>query len=270
MFSPEYANIINNYLYAVNSLHCALNVWLLLWWCDYSWDFSLHKCRNISQTFFSSDYSKSFALHRGAQTPFSWTRNIWVPTILWGCGGHRRDRLSPSPFTLLNPPPFSFSPSHFSPFLPSPSPFIPLHPSCPLPYTFKATKRRGAEAGGRDKVGMRVGKRGVRRTRKERESKKRGERKAPLTLPFLNMFYKLLHSGHCPPQWQMTSMIMTSFVRTRRQVNKTWLEEEKWRNKSIRTVRYLMENRDRWWSWFSIRYLTEEGVTDGWPFEVFI
>ena len=59
-------------------------------------------------------------------------------------------------------------------------------------------------------MGVRVGKRGGRRSRKERESKKRGREKAPLTLPFLNMFYKLLHSGHCPPQWQMTSMIMTS------------------------------------------------------------
>ena len=102
-----------------------------------------------------------------------------------GGGGHRRDRLSPFslPFTLLNrgvgvggavflpsPSTFTLKPSAFlllyipfSPFLPSPSPFTPLHPSCPLLYTFKATKRRGVWAEGRYKVGVRVGKRGGRR-----------------------------------------------------------------------------------------------------------
>ena len=118
----------------------------------------------LVRLFFQAITQKGFALHRGAQTPFSWTRNIWVPTIFGGCGGNRRDRLSPSPFTLLNPPPFS-SPSHFLHFflLPPLSPLSILPAPCTPPYAFKATERRGAGVRGRDKVGVRVGKRGGRR-----------------------------------------------------------------------------------------------------------
>ena len=160
---------------------------------------------------------------RGAQTPFSWARNIWVPSIFFffffflGGGEHRRGRLSPFslPFTLLNRggghrrgrlspfyPPFTLKPSAFlllsipfSPFLLSPSPF-------------KATKRRVVGAGGIKWEWEWEKGEGEGRERRGRVRKR--ERKAPLTLPFLNVFYKLLHSGHCPSQWQMTSMIMTS------------------------------------------------------------
>ena len=78
MFSPEYANIINNYLYAVNSLSIAHETLTANKMYDcYNGDASTVEtsvfinAEILVRLFFQAITQKSFAVHRGAQTPFS-------------------------------------------------------------------------------------------------------------------------------------------------------------------------------------------------------
>ena len=75
MFSSEYANIINNYLYAVNSLSIALTA-SKMYDCYYGDASTVETSVFINAEilvifFFQAMTQKSFALHRGVQRPFS-------------------------------------------------------------------------------------------------------------------------------------------------------------------------------------------------------